>query len=197
VTEAELGQLLDDCPTLYHMAQRQSWPKIRKHGLLSTTALLDRYGLTGVKRQSIEAQRRPISVTLEREDLGRAVIRDQSPMDDNGLVRCLQDGLSPQDWYRLLNSKVFFWLTRARLLRLLNAGTYRSEEHDVLELEASQLVTAYKDRILLFCVASDTEWELAGITGATVIVRGLIERDAGNRLALTEQGRAVLTALIG
>jgi hypothetical protein len=42
--------------------------------------------------------------------------------------------------------------------------------------------------------------ERAGITDATVmamIVRGLIQGDAANRLALTEQGRAALTALIG
>jgi hypothetical protein len=40
----------------------------------------------------------------------------------------------------------------------------------------------------------------AGITGATVtamIVRGLIERDAGHRLALTDEGRAAVAALIG
>jgi hypothetical protein len=44
------------------------------------------------------------------------------------------------------------------------------------------------ERVLLFCVASGAEWERAGITGATVtamIVRGLIERDAANRLALS------------
>jgi hypothetical protein len=54
------------------------------------------------------------------------------------------------------------------------------------------------ERVLLLCMASDTEWELAGITGATVtalIIRGLIERDAASRLALTEQGRAVLAAI--
>ena len=37
------------------------------------------------------------------------------------------------------------------------------------------------ERLLLFCVASGTDWEHAGITGATVtvmVVRGLIERDA-------------------
>lgn len=150
VTEAELKELLEDCPTLYHMAERQSWPAIREHGLLSTTALLDRYGITGTERQAIEAQRRPISITLERQGLGRAVVRDQFPMDDKGLARCLQDELSPSDWYRLLNGKVFFWLTRARLLRLMNAGAYRSDEHDVLELETSAIVTAYKDRIW-FC----------------------------------------------
>ena len=150
VTEAELNELLKECPTLYHMAERESWPAIRKHGLLSTTALLDRYEVAGVDRQSIELQRRPKSIALERRGLDRAVVRDQFPMDDKGLARCLQDGLSPQDWYRLLNGKVFFWLTRSRLLRLLNAGTYRCEEHDVLELETSPLIAAYKDKIC-FC----------------------------------------------
>jgi hypothetical protein len=71
-------------------------------------------------------------------------------MDDKGLRRCLQDGLEPEDWYRILNSKVFFWLTRRRLTRLLNAGTYRDQEHDVLELDSSALVAAYKDKIW-FC----------------------------------------------
>jgi hypothetical protein len=54
-------------------------------------------------------------------------------------------------------------------------------------------------RILLFCVASDTEWERAGVTGATVtsmIVRGLIQRDPLGRLFLTKQGRAGLAALL-
>ena len=35
--------------------------------------------------------------------------------------------------------------------------------------------------VLLFCVASDTDWEHAGITGTTVtamIVRGFIQRDS-------------------
>jgi hypothetical protein len=56
------------------------------------------------------------------------------------------------------------------------------------------------ERILLFCVASGTEWEWAGVTGATVtvlVVRGLIERDASGVPVLTRQGRAVLDAMIG
>ncbi len=55
------------------------------------------------------------------------------------------------------------------------------------------------ERILLFCVASGTDWERAGITGATVttmVVRGLIGRDAGNRLTLTDQGRTALDELL-
>lgn len=148
MTEAELQELLKDCPKLYHMAEQGSWPAIRRDGLLSTTALLDQHQISGVERKAIEAQRRPKSITIKTK-IGRAVVRDQLPMDDKGLVRCLQDGLTPQDWYQLLNGKVFFWLTRSRLLRLLNAGTYRNEEHDVLELETSPLVSAYRDKIWL------------------------------------------------
>lgn len=150
MTDEELEELIGDCPTLYHMAERDSWPSIEKDGLLSTTALLDRYSISGTDRDKIESSRRPTSVVLHEKDLGRAVVRDQSPMDDSGLSRCLQDGLLPQDWYRILNNKVFFWLTRPRLLRLLKAGNYRNEEHDVLLLDSAALISAYKESIW-FC----------------------------------------------
>jgi hypothetical protein len=104
---------------------------------------------SAAERTSIEARRRAASVTLTQPNLGRAVVRDQLPMDDSGLSRCLQDGLTPEEWYRVLNRKVFFWLTRDRLVRLLNAGTYRAQEHDVLELDAKALVNAYADKIWL------------------------------------------------
>jgi hypothetical protein len=56
------------------------------------------------------------------------------------------------------------------------------------------------ERILLFCLASDTDWQKAGVTHATaqhMMVRDLIERgQAASRFVLTERGRAVLTALI-
>jgi hypothetical protein len=72
---------------------------------------------------------------------GTAVIRDQKPMSDGGLVRALQDGLKPRDWYRILNKKVFFWLTRERLETLVNAREYREEPAvDYLVLNVVSLV---------------------------------------------------------
>jgi hypothetical protein len=56
------------------------------------------------------------------------------------------------------------------------------------------------ERILLFCLASGTEWAEAGVTGATVtamVVRGLVDRDAAARVVLTPDGRLVLNALLG
>jgi hypothetical protein len=56
------------------------------------------------------------------------------------------------------------------------------------------------ERILPFCLASDTDWQAASITHATaqrLMVRGLIERDRrATRFVLTDQGRAVLAALM-
>ena len=149
MTPQELDELLSDCPVLYHMAEHGSWPSIRERGLLSTTALLDLYEVDGEDRTRIEAQRRPCGVPLVHAKLPRAVIRDQIPMDDTGLLRCLPAHISPSDWYRVLNKKVFFWLTRDRLLRLIGAGAYREKAHDVIQLEARSLVSAYRKKVWL------------------------------------------------
>jgi hypothetical protein len=64
---------------------------------------------------------------------------------------------------------------------------------------AQAAVLGIPERLLLFCIASHTEWARAGITGATaaaMVVRGRVERDAAGELALTKQARAVLAALL-
>ena len=146
----EIDELLDHCPKLFHMAEKDSWASIKERGLLSTSALLDLYQVEGKERHHIEACHRPESVEICLDGLPSAVIRDQKPMSDKGLERCLQDGLSPSDWYRTLNSKVFFWMTEARLTRLLSARAYRNKEHDVLVLDSKSLIDAYRASIW-FC----------------------------------------------
>ena len=150
VTEEELEELVTDCPTLYHMAERGSWTSIKERGLLSTTALLDLYAIQEPRRSVIEKQHRPRSVELHVDGLPSAVIRDQIPMSDSGLERCLPGHLTPSDWYKLLNAKAFFWLTEDRLHRLTTAKAYRDREHDVLEVDTRSLIEAHRDAIW-FC----------------------------------------------
>jgi hypothetical protein len=56
------------------------------------------------------------------------------------------------------------------------------------------------ERIMLFCLASGTDWERAGVTHATaqqLLVRGLIDRNqSAGRFKLTALGRAVFDALL-
>lgn len=149
MTDAELHELVSDCPTLYHMAERGSWPAIREYGLLSTSALMDLYGIDGTRREKIELQHRPASVAIKAEGLPGAVVRDQIPMSDEGLRRALPARLKPSDWYALLNSKVFFWLSLERLHKLTGAKSYRDIEHDVLEVDTRSLIEAHRDRAWL------------------------------------------------
>jgi hypothetical protein len=53
------------------------------------------------------------------------------------------------------------------------------------------------ERVLLFCVASDTDWQKVVTVGAAqqMLIRGFIER-AGFEVTLTDQGRAVLEVLM-
>jgi hypothetical protein len=56
-----------------------------------------------------------------------------------------------------------------------------------------------RERKLLSCVASGTDWQNADITGETVTgmaVKGLINRDTAGRLSLTDSGRAALRRLL-
>lgn len=68
---------------------------------------------------------------------------------------------------------------------------------DRVEVQAGAL--SVSERILLFCVASNTDWERAGITGTLVtamVIRGLIGRDPMGKLYLTKEGRAAFAALL-
>ena len=55
------------------------------------------------------------------------------------------------------------------------------------------------ERMLLFCVASNTDWKHPAIPGEivpTMVVKGLIGRNAGGALTLTDRGRALLRAML-
>ena len=52
---------------------------------------------------------------------------------------------------------------------------------------------------MLFCVASNTDWKHPAIPGeivTTMVVKGLIDRDAAGVLSLTDRGRAVMRAML-
>jgi hypothetical protein len=141
-------ELIDFYPRLYHMAESGSWPSIRRYGLLSTGALLDLFEVAGPSRDLIVRQRRTTSMVLRHPDRGTAVVRDQLPLSEDLLSRCLTD-MTLAEWLATLNSRVFFWLTRENLNKLLCARAYRDREHDVLVVDTAELVSRYEDMITL------------------------------------------------
>jgi hypothetical protein len=146
VTEEDL---LKNYPRLYHMAEDASWESVVKHGLLSTTALLDLYEFEGEERRNLQSERRPESVKISREGLPAAVVRDQKPMTRSALKKCLTDGTTPEEWFETLNARVFFWLSKDRLRGLLGARAYRGKPQTVITLDTASLVVAHRDIIAL------------------------------------------------
>lgn len=133
-------QIANAYPVLFHMAAEGSWPGIQTHGLLSTSALLDLFAVEGQLRKHIEEEHRPESVPIVHPVHGSAIVRDQKPMDDRGLLRALPDEISPRDWYRTLNSKVFFWVRRTRLETMMGARAYRAIAKTILHVSTAELL---------------------------------------------------------
>ena len=117
-------RLVSDHPRVFHMAQHGSWPNIRKNGLLSTTALLDLFQKTGEERSKIESHCGRAQFRLITPKYGKAVVRDQKPARPDWMERVLV-GVTPEQWYNFLNSKVFFWLSKKNLRSMLNARLTR------------------------------------------------------------------------
>jgi len=141
-------ELAEVYPLLYHMADANSWLSICKHGLLSTSALLDLFEIKSAERRRIETERRPESVEIRNRKYGCAVVRDQKPLIESKLAKTLA-GCTVSEFHRLLNKHVFFWLTKERLQTLLCARAYRDKPHLVLTVETLPFVRRYQKQIVL------------------------------------------------
>ena len=70
----------------------------------------------------------------------------------------------------------------------------RSKPDPLLTPEALASLSV-RERVLLFCLASGTDWERAGVT--QMLIRGVVDRDhAGAHFKLTPFGREVFAALL-
>ena len=147
MTEHELERFLSEHPRLYHLAEPGGWLGIQRHGLLSTSALLNLYEVRGRKRRALESTRRSATTKLTRNGLPDAFVRDQKPMSDRTLRDCLPADISPQQWYEFLNRKVFFWPCRDRLVRMSKA--YADASREVIIVDTRALVDVYRDSIWL------------------------------------------------
>lgn len=145
-------------PKLYHVTEAGSWPTIETYGLLSTELLLALFDVPAIDRERLMTRRRPEAVTLSHPVHGQATINDNAPLHEAKLANCLDDGLIPPEWLRILNSRVFFWTEEKRLSGLLAASGNAKRHKTVLVLDTRKLASA--------CLASA---EITPInTGATL-----------------------------
>jgi hypothetical protein len=102
---------------LYHLAEASNLASILQHGLMSTERLLDLACVAKPEREALLRVHRTDNIRLSDS----VVIRDQRPMPPAALVRALDDGFEPSDWYALLNSFVFLWPDPGRMERQRHA----------------------------------------------------------------------------
>jgi hypothetical protein len=131
------------------MAEDGSWPNIKKHGLLSTSALLDKWECSGPKREAIECKLRPEKVSIYHKDYGKAVIRDQKAMQPERLKKCLPKNITIEDWCKFINKRVFFWADWIDLKILLSANEYVYKSHIVIAVDTRQLLQQYESKVTL------------------------------------------------
>jgi hypothetical protein len=144
-------ELVRSYPLLFHMTDARAWPTITQVGLRSVTSLLDLLEIDGDLRRRLESERRPHSTILRHADYGDVVIRDQKPLNLSKLAASLTD-MTVTAWLRLLNRKVFFWVSEHRVDELLAAQHYRDREHVVLVVDTAALVTAHEPAITLSAI---------------------------------------------
>jgi hypothetical protein len=94
-------------------------------------------GFAGVSRDRLERAQRLTHTELPN----RVHIRDQQPMPPTALEKCLC-GISPADWYAMVNSRVFFWLDPNRLNRQRAACEPRPQV--VIAIDTAGLVAAHE-----------------------------------------------------
>ena len=160
----ELRDLISKYPKIYHMAEDGSWENIKRFGLLSTTALLDKWGIQGEERSVIEDKYRSSSITINSIEFGSATIRDQMAMPPAKLRRCLPDTITVSQWYEYLNKRVFLWSDWRGLKFMLSANNYIKKAHLVIVVDSEKLLTNYRDRVFLSAINSGSTYCKKGKT---------------------------------
>lgn len=97
---------------VYHLAEEANWPAIEEQGLLPADMLISNALSAGVAAFNLKSVQRPRHTVLPTG----VHLRDQKPMPAAALASCLI-GLTPPEWYALVNAHVFFWLDPDRLNR--------------------------------------------------------------------------------
>jgi hypothetical protein len=168
----DLDAFVAKYPRLYHVALARNARLIARHGLRSTSVLLNMADPSQASRRaSLEAARRGSVAELLQADGTKAYLRDHLPINDNQLRRILEPGTTLEDWYRLLNARLFFWLALEAAMEF--AASYEDHDQILYAFETARLVAAHGDRVAVSRINS-------GVT------RGSVPRGKSTFLRLEE-----------
>jgi hypothetical protein len=134
-------------PRLWHVTAAEAVPSIRARGLLTTADIVALWDVPQNERERLLTRRRPFPVTLSHAEHGPIVISDNAPLSEKKLGDVLDDGLTPADWLRMLNERVFFFADERPLHSLLGAKSNASRPKAIIEIDTRRLAEAYGEAI--------------------------------------------------
>lgn len=122
-------------PELYHLTAQENLDLIRKHKkIYSTNKIIDLSGNNNLLKW--KRTRRPGHVKMNiNGDIFS--IRDQKPISEIALKKCLTDNWECADFYEYLNDRVFTWPTLDRLYR--HYDRYKSENPVIIVLNTEEV----------------------------------------------------------
>ena len=124
-------------PLLWHATAFGGAETICEFGLWSTSALLDRTGVSGDRRSILESRRRDAAESIG-DGTSQAVLRDQRPLFRRGGLSPYLHGVDEPGWFTLLNARVFFFARKSDCMGFVEA--YAASGQDVLELDTALLL---------------------------------------------------------
>jgi len=182
------AELICRFPRLYHLTTPGAWEVIRLHGLLSTEELLRRAGLPETEVQDRIRRKREAREVLDASSLGRVVLNDNKPIHMGKLARCLDDGLTAEDWLAELNRRVFFWVNAARMQGLNEAAINRTDPRELLVLCTASVAAACGPRMQLAPInTGNTQRKPARRGRATFTPLGAMGRAEWQRLRVAQK----------
>ena len=119
-------------PVLTHYAEAGAHEGIRARGLPPAATLAPHLDMAVPRPSAVE--------------FGHAVPSDNTPLLGPGLARCLDDGLTPEDWLRILNDRVFLWAEEANGAGFLRARLRLGRATERLRFDTARLLTPVWDR---------------------------------------------------
>lgn len=132
----DLQKFIEKRPYLYHLTNSENATKIiTKRKLFSANRLIDMSA--NPENQGIKSKRRLEHTELFIEE-ERLWLRDQRPISELVLSKCLTNGWSVQQFLEYLNDRVFMWPTLDRLSR--HYDRYANEGPSILRFRTKEVL---------------------------------------------------------
>jgi len=138
-------ELVELHPTVWHVAFRSGWPSIWERGLLSAETLCNDYVDHDVTRRRMLSERRGTWTAFDVPGGGRFTLRDQRPVQPKALLSSLKGGMTEEQWFRLVNRRVYFFVNESAALKL--ARRYRKEGQILLTFDTASLLKLVSERV--------------------------------------------------